>query len=135
MSATSDALSHASRQREATPGRPEDGPYPATVGEVADEVVAWIDDMADSGSARNLHREVLARLLPAGLIEEIGRRREAYVHDQVSRQLAHTEGEMTRAQIDDAEIAARMHWDDLNPGSARLRKIVPSVSRSNGDDQ
>jgi hypothetical protein len=28
--------------REATPGRPEDGPYPATVGEVADEIVEWL---------------------------------------------------------------------------------------------
>lgn len=38
------ALDHAVRLRPATPGRPEDGPYPTSVGEVADEVVAWIRD-------------------------------------------------------------------------------------------
>jgi hypothetical protein len=38
-------LDRAAGLRPATEGRPEDGPYPATVGEVADEVVAWLCEM------------------------------------------------------------------------------------------
>lgn len=57
-------LDHAVRIREANPGRPEDGPYPATVGEVADEVVTWLREM-EQVPAPGLIREVLARLAPA----------------------------------------------------------------------
>lgn len=35
-------------QRPVTPGRPEDGPYPATLDEVADEVAAWMRKLAPS---------------------------------------------------------------------------------------
>lgn len=36
------ALDAAVAQREATPGRPEEGPYPASIDECADEVVEWV---------------------------------------------------------------------------------------------
>ncbi len=116
-------LDAAAAQREATPGRPQDGPYPATVGEVADEVVAWIDHMSDT-FAQHLIVEVLRRMVPAGVSGELATRKEQYVHDQVSRVLAHREGDMSRAQIDDEEAAARMRWDDMYPSCAVLRKIL-----------
>jgi hypothetical protein len=56
-----ESLEHAARLRAATPGRPEDGPYPATVGEVADEVVQWIKE-TDTKYARGLTRHVIDRL-------------------------------------------------------------------------
>jgi hypothetical protein len=31
--------------REATPGVPADGPYPATIGEVADEIVDFVNEL------------------------------------------------------------------------------------------
>lgn len=46
--------------REATPGKPEDGPYPATVGEVADEIVTFIREL--EVAAPGLTVEVYTRL-------------------------------------------------------------------------
>ena len=57
-----DALDQVAAQRPATPGRPEDGPYPATVGEVADEVLAWLGEM-DRTSAPGLTHTVLVKLI------------------------------------------------------------------------
>jgi hypothetical protein len=48
-------------QREATPGNPADGPYPASVGEVADELAGLVVEL-DAGPARGLVRELAARL-------------------------------------------------------------------------
>jgi hypothetical protein len=48
-------------QREATPGDPADGPYPASVGEVADELAGLVVEL-DAGPARGLVRELAARL-------------------------------------------------------------------------
>jgi hypothetical protein len=48
-------------QREATPGNPADGPYPASVGEVADELAGLVVEL-DAGPARGLVRELVARL-------------------------------------------------------------------------
>lgn len=49
------------RLREATPGMPTDGFYPASVGEVADELVAFINEMHRT-CAPGLVHEVMARL-------------------------------------------------------------------------
>jgi len=62
-------LDHVTRLREATPSRPEDGPYPATVGEVADEVVAWLNEM-DRTSAPGLTRAVIAGLVRDSITPE-----------------------------------------------------------------
>jgi hypothetical protein len=48
-------------QREDTPGNPADGPYPASVGEVADELAGLVVEL-DAGPARGLVRELVARL-------------------------------------------------------------------------
>jgi hypothetical protein len=48
-------------QREATPGNPADGPYPASVGEVADELAGLVVEL-DAGPAPRLVRELAARL-------------------------------------------------------------------------
>jgi hypothetical protein len=48
-------------QREATPGNPADGPSPASVGEVADELAGLVVEL-DAGPARGLVRELAARL-------------------------------------------------------------------------
>jgi hypothetical protein len=48
-------------QREATPGNPADGPYPASVGEVADELAGLVVEL-DAGPAQGLVRELVARL-------------------------------------------------------------------------
>lgn len=63
MSRISDELDHAVRVREAVPGRPEEGPYPATIDEVADEVAAWVRLM-EEGPAPRLGAAVVARLTP-----------------------------------------------------------------------
>jgi hypothetical protein len=67
-------LDEAIRQRPVVPGRPEEGPYPATVDEVADEVVRWLREL-DQTSARGVAYEVLRRLDgsfadPGGIEEE-----------------------------------------------------------------
>jgi hypothetical protein len=59
-------LNKAAELREATPGRPEDGPYPATIGEVADEVLTWIGEM-ERTSAPGLTRAVIAGLVRASI--------------------------------------------------------------------
>jgi hypothetical protein len=64
---TTAQLDHAVRLRPAVEGDPSQGPYPASVGEVADEVVAWLREIGQY--AHGLGREVLARLrdaAPAG---------------------------------------------------------------------
>jgi hypothetical protein len=48
-------------QREATPGNPADGPYPSSVGEVADELAGLVVEL-DAGPAQGLVRELVARL-------------------------------------------------------------------------
>lgn len=55
-------LDRVADQRPATRGRPEDGPYPATVGEVADEVIAWMARM-DRSAAAGLTHTVLVKLI------------------------------------------------------------------------
>jgi hypothetical protein len=55
------AALHRIEQREATPGNPADGPYPASVGEVADELAGLVVEL-DAGPARGLVRELAARL-------------------------------------------------------------------------
>ena len=62
-------LDHATRLQAATPGKPEDGPYPATVGEVADEVLAWLNEM-ERTSARGLTRAVIAGLVRDSITPE-----------------------------------------------------------------
>lgn len=57
-------LDKATRLRPATEGRPEDGPYPATVDEVADEVIAWLDEM-DRINASDLRYAVYRKLADA----------------------------------------------------------------------
>lgn len=47
--------------REATPGKPQDGPYPATADEVADELADFITDL-DKRGAQSLRRRVIDRL-------------------------------------------------------------------------
>lgn len=56
----SDQLDHATRIRSATPGQPADGPYPATVDELASEVAAWIRN-AEKG-ARGLGEAIVAAI-------------------------------------------------------------------------
>lgn len=60
-------LDQATAPRCATPGRPEDGPYPAGVDEYADEVVAWIDDLDRRNASTALRTAVLRRLSGADL--------------------------------------------------------------------
>lgn len=55
------ALEAAISLREATPGMPADGPYPATIGEVADEIVDFIDEL-DRTCAHGLITAVYDRL-------------------------------------------------------------------------
>lgn len=57
-------------QREATPGRPEDGPYPATVGECADEIVDWLSRA--EAYAGGLTTAVASRLAPGEVHMEWG---------------------------------------------------------------
>ena len=56
-----DELDQAVRLRPAVEGGPTQGPYPATVGEAADEVVAWVREM-DKTSARGLALAIHVRL-------------------------------------------------------------------------
>jgi hypothetical protein len=39
------ALETVISQREVTPGLPSDGPYPSTIGEVADEIVDFVNEL------------------------------------------------------------------------------------------
>jgi hypothetical protein len=55
------AALHRIEQREAMPGNPADGPYPASVGEVADELAGLVVEL-DAGPARGLARGLAARL-------------------------------------------------------------------------
>jgi hypothetical protein len=48
--------------------------------------------------------------------------RERHADTQVSRALAHREGDLSRSQIDDIAIGARIEWDNRNPSLARLRR-------------
>ena len=56
-----DELDHAVRLRPAVEGDPTQGPYPATVDEVADEVVAWLTS-TEAQSAAGLRRAVRVRI-------------------------------------------------------------------------
>jgi hypothetical protein len=58
---TATQLDRAVRQREAVPGDPSQGPYPASADEVADEVLAWLREM-DQTAARGLAYAVLVKL-------------------------------------------------------------------------
>lgn len=56
-----DALDAATALRPAVEGRPEEGPYPSTVDEVADEVVAWLRGL-DRRAANGVMHAVLMKL-------------------------------------------------------------------------
>jgi len=56
-----DELDHAVQLRLAVEGDPTQGPYPATIDEVADEVVAWLREM-DQTYARGLVGAVFLKL-------------------------------------------------------------------------
>jgi hypothetical protein len=55
-------LSQVAQQRELNPGRPQDGPYPGSVNEVADEVVEWIMEMSAT-CASGLDVQVAKKLM------------------------------------------------------------------------
>lgn len=54
------SLDEAVQVREYTPGNPGDGPYPASVGDCADEIVQWLDAFAES--APGIHEAVANRI-------------------------------------------------------------------------
>lgn len=60
-SAVRKAFGHVVRQREANPGRPQDGPYPATVAEVAGEIAELVREL-EASSAVGLVDAVLEQL-------------------------------------------------------------------------
>lgn len=60
-------LEEATALRSAVPGMPSEGPYPSSVGEVADEVVEWLDAMDRDKHAPGLAEEVRRRLNARGV--------------------------------------------------------------------
>lgn len=63
MSWVTDGVNEAIKLREATPGLPANGPYPATVEEVADELAAYILEL-DRTVARGVAACVFEILTP-----------------------------------------------------------------------
>jgi hypothetical protein len=61
MSIIRDKAEYVIAQREAVPGMPSEGPYPATVEEVADELVAFIREL-DTTCARGVAAIIRAQL-------------------------------------------------------------------------
>lgn len=96
------------------------------------EVGPWL--YADTGErVYDLTRDELpaatgGATIDASILSELRAVRQRYVENQVTRQLDHREGDMTRAQIDDAEIAAKMRWDEHHPALARA--IRHGIARS-----
>ena len=66
-------------QREAVPGDPSSGPYPASVGEVADELAGLVVEL-DAGPVRGLVRELTSRLGGVGPAEAARQPRDADYH-------------------------------------------------------
>lgn len=62
MNSIREQAEYAIRVREATPGLPQDGPYPATIEEVADELASFIDEL-DATCARGVRAALIDRFI------------------------------------------------------------------------